>query len=783
MFVIKSGLGPVDHLLEDFGAPVALVSPEGVVFASNRPEWLFRLSRQPLSQTEMERLTESRQFADQPLQGLPGGLNLVAGFVTLDGERHGVMGAPVGIADSDGRSWQLLSAHNFQAAYPATLMLGVAAAIAAMTLILSLYLLGRHARAELEREASANREYLATTLNSIGEAVIAADTGGKVRHMNPVAEQLTGWSEAEALGRSLLEVFRIVNEETRAEVANPVDRVLREGMLVGLANHTLLIARDGTERPVAGSAAPIRNEKGATIGAVLVFRDQTEERAAENALRREKAAAQQYLDIAGVMMVALDASANVILVNQKGCAILGYPEKEILGRNWFEHFLPTRVREPVKSVFNQIMAGQVKPNEYVENHVLCRDGEERLIAWHNAVIRDEAGRIVGTLSSGEDITERRRAEEALGESEVRYRTLFERTANPVLVIDTDGNYVDANAAALEFLECTREELLMKNIKDFVPPGHDAETIPKLQALWAGGGRIEREYSVCGALKTLDLTITPGTWQGKRVVFGVGADITERKIAEEERLGLERKLQQALKAESLGRMAGAIAHHFNNLLGVVMGNLELAMDDLAPGAKPGVNLAEAMKATRRAAEVSGLMLSYLGQRPGDKQALDLVRTCSESLALLQHVPSRKGGAANRVLRRPAHRPGRCRPDQPDPHQPGHQRLRGHWGRGRRGAGGGGCGAGRRTPGSSGVSPGLGAGRRRLCVYRGLRYGMRHGCRGAGQDFRPVFLHQVHRPGPGTGRRRRDHPFPRGRRHRPERSRPGLHLQGPATPAPL
>ena len=225
VFVIKSGLGPVDHLLEDYGEPLALVSPEGVVFASNRPEWVFRLSRQPLSQAEMARLTESRQFADQPLQGLPGGLNLVAGFVTLDGERHGVVGAPVGIADSDGRSWQLLSVRNFQAAYPATLMIGVAAAIAAMTLILSLYLLGRHARAELEREVSANREYLATTLNSIGEAVIAVDTGGKVRHMNPVAEQLTGWSEAEALGRPLLEVFRIVNEETQIGRASCRERV------------------------------------------------------------------------------------------------------------------------------------------------------------------------------------------------------------------------------------------------------------------------------------------------------------------------------------------------------------------------------------------------------------------------------------------------------------------------------------------------------------------------------------------------------------------------------
>ena len=232
--------------------------------------------------------------------------------------------------------------------------------------------------------------------------------------MNPVAEPLTGWSEAEALGRPLEEVFRIVNEETRAEVENPVESVLREDLVVGLANHTLLIARDGTERPIADSSAPIRNEAGETIGAVMVFRDQTAERAAEKALRREKATAQQYLNIAGVMMLALDASANVILVNQKGCAILGYPEQEILGRNWFEHFLPTRVRESVKSVFSQIMAGQVKLNEYLESRILCRGGEERLIAWHNTVIRDEAGQCVGTLSSGEDITERRRAEVALG---------------------------------------------------------------------------------------------------------------------------------------------------------------------------------------------------------------------------------------------------------------------------------------------------------------------------------------------------------------------------------
>jgi two-component system, chemotaxis family, CheB/CheR fusion protein len=140
------------------------------------------------------------------------------------------------------------------------------------------------ARRAAEFETQREREWLRTTLGSIGDAVIATDIAGKVVFMNPVAESLTGWLSAEAAGVPLEQVFAIVNEGTRLPVENPVEKALRLGIIVGLANHTVLIARDGTERPIDDSAAPIRTPGGEVHGAVLVFRDVTERHAIEREL-------------------------------------------------------------------------------------------------------------------------------------------------------------------------------------------------------------------------------------------------------------------------------------------------------------------------------------------------------------------------------------------------------------------------------------------------------------------------------------------------------------------
>ena len=136
-----------------------------------------------------------------------------------------------------------------------------------------------------------SREWLRVTLSNIGDGVITTDASGNCTFLNPVAEALTGWSNHEAttagtsgIGFPLDQIFRIVNEDTRAVVENPALRALRDGLVVGLANHTLLIAKDGTERPIDDSGAPIRNAKGGVAGVVLVFRDVTERRARDPSL-------------------------------------------------------------------------------------------------------------------------------------------------------------------------------------------------------------------------------------------------------------------------------------------------------------------------------------------------------------------------------------------------------------------------------------------------------------------------------------------------------------------
>lgn len=185
-------------------------------------------------------------------------------------------------------------------------------------------------RAEAVLRESEERSRI--TLMSIGDGVIVTDNGGLVRRVNPVAEGLTGWREEEARGHRLEEVFRIVNEETRRKVESPAEKVLREGTVVGLANHTLLIAKDGRELPIADSGAPIKNDEGETAGVVLVFRDQTEEREYQNRIMESEKRYRALFNSIRDAILVTDTKRTILDCNAAFTDLFGFRHEEIIGR-------------------------------------------------------------------------------------------------------------------------------------------------------------------------------------------------------------------------------------------------------------------------------------------------------------------------------------------------------------------------------------------------------------------------------------------------------------------
>jgi PAS domain S-box-containing protein len=271
--------------------------------------------------------------------------------------------------------------------------------------------------ARLRREASEagqkERDWLQVTLTSIGDAVITTDTEGHITFMNRVAESLTAWTITEAEGQPLDAVFRIVNEQTRKGVENPAIRALRESVIVGLANHTALIAKDGTERPIDDSAAPVKDGQGHVVGCVLVFRDVTERRRLEkeNAAR---VAASRFL--ASIVESSSDAivskSLDGIIRSWNAAAhlLFGYTAEQAVGKHISLIIPPDRADEE-NHIISRIRAGE--PVDHFETVRLRSDGQPIHVSLTISPIRDEAGRIVGASKIARDITDRKQAEERI----------------------------------------------------------------------------------------------------------------------------------------------------------------------------------------------------------------------------------------------------------------------------------------------------------------------------------------------------------------------------------
>src|SRR5579859_1567183 len=195
-------------------------------------------------------------------------------------------------------------------------------------------------RVRSTRAIGESEEWLFLTLESIGDAVIATDADGRIVFMNQVAVALTGWSEEEAEGKACREVFHIVNETTRHETESPVTKVIRDGVISGLANHTILIARDGTEHSIDDSGSPIRDKAGNLIGVVLIFRDITARRKIELTLHEQQEILQTLFDHIPVIVTFLDEKGQFKWLNREWTRVVGWTLQEMRESEHQEVFNP-----------------------------------------------------------------------------------------------------------------------------------------------------------------------------------------------------------------------------------------------------------------------------------------------------------------------------------------------------------------------------------------------------------------------------------------------------------
>lgn len=382
---------------------------------------------------------------------------------------------------------------------------------------------------EAEKKLKEANEAYRIILYSIGDAVITTDESGRISKMNRVAENLTGYSEYEGQGQPLEKVFNIINEETRERVENPVQKVLNEGKIVGLANHTILISSDGKETPIADSGAPIKDLSGNTIGVVLVFRDQSDERQNQKILQESELRYRSLFESNPNPMLVFDLeSLQIMEVNDSAIQKYGYSREEFLSLTIKE----MRPEEDLPKLMQKLSA----PIEGIDNAGVWRhkkkDGEIILvdIVSHPINWKDRSSEVVLIT----DVTESK-----IAEDKIRYQArLLDEVGQSVIVTDQNGLITYWNRAAEELYGWKAEEVIGQEIMKVIPTDLSMEQAKEVMSLlyqgkpWSGEFLAKKRN---GDEFYIYVNDTPVLDENGNLtsIIGVSKDISERKQADDE----------------------------------------------------------------------------------------------------------------------------------------------------------------------------------------------------------------------------------------------------------
>ncbi len=398
------------------------------------------------------------------------------------------------------------------------------------------------------RELYKSQESFKTTLYSIGDAVITTDNKGKVQYLNAVAEKLTGWKESEARGKELENVFNIINEYSRKNVENPIRKVLSEGMIVGLANHTLLISKDGNEIPISDSGAPIIDETGKIIGVVLVFRDQTEERNTQKLITDSETKYRRIFESAKDGILIIDADSFVIIdVNPELPEILGGVKEDFIGHNFRELKLSNKIKDSVTEYEKILLHDKI----HIDEVELINENDKCVFfeIVGNSYLSNNKKVIQFNIR---DITERK---EAIKKSNY-LASIVQSSEDAIIGKDLNGIITSWNKGAEKLYGYTENEMLGRSITALLHKGNKTE-IPSILARLKKGEIIDhyetKRITKYGKELIVSLSVSPITDSNGKIIAAssIARDITEAKQVREKIEQSEKFLKETQKIARLG----------------------------------------------------------------------------------------------------------------------------------------------------------------------------------------------------------------------------------------
>jgi two-component system cell cycle sensor histidine kinase/response regulator CckA len=477
-------------------------------------------------------------------------------------------------------------------------------------------------RKKIEDALREREERYRTLLETMEEGYYEVDLAGNLTFINDSSSKMHAFPKEKMLGMNNREYM---SKETSRRVYEIFNGVYKTGQPARLVEWQI-VKGDGQKAIMEASVYLIKNGRGEPIGFRGIERDITERKRAEEALRQSEERFRNILESIQDSYSETDLGGNFTFVNNVVCRHLGYTKEELIGMNYRQYTSDENAKE-VKKLYTEVYETG-NPADLSEHELISKDGTTAVYELSVSLIRNAEGNPIGFRQTSRDITQRKKSEEALRQSEQRYRNILESIQDGYFESDLTGNTTFANDVICRHLGYTKEELIGMNYRQQTGEENGRKLFQYFNELYRTGQPVKpfeveyirRDGTKMVAELSVSLIRDPA---GEPIGFrGTSRDITERKQAEEEKLSLQEQLRQSQKMEAIGQLAGGVAHDFNNLLTVIKGYSQLSLLDLKENTALRGNIEEIEKATQRATDLTRQLLAFSRRQILNPKVLDL-----------------------------------------------------------------------------------------------------------------------------------------------------------------